>query len=234
MTKQQTGTAHDGVADVHALCVSRVPIFNHLPADQLAVIAGKASMRVYERGQFIHRSGEQSDQLFIIHKGQAKVYRLSDTGKEQLVRVLRSGDFIGELALFSEAQHDSYAEVTQTAQVCAINRQDVRNLLLQYPTISLHVLAEVTRRLGSSEKQAAVIATESINARIGQYLAELADREGSSSFHLPMSRKDLASYLGTTPETLSRRFTEFETAGWIEQSGQRRIKILDLDALLLV
>ena len=49
-----------------------------------------------------------------------------------------------------------------------------------------------------------------------------------------MSRKDLASYLGTTPETLSRRFGEFETAGWIQQNGQRQITILDLDALLLI
>src|SRR5699024_5047509 len=85
---------------LHSLCVSRVPIFNHLPDEELTVIAEKANMRVYERGQFIHRSGEVSDQLFIVHKGAVKVYRLSKSGKEQLVRFLQPGDFSGELSLF--------------------------------------------------------------------------------------------------------------------------------------
>lgn len=99
-----------------ALCVSRVPIFNHLPAEALAVIADKASMRTHERGQFIHRAGEPSDKLFIVHTGKVKVYRLSDTGKEQLVRILNPGDFAGELALFSNEAHDSYAETIGVCQ----------------------------------------------------------------------------------------------------------------------
>lgn len=219
---------------IPALCVSRVPIFNHLPAEALAVIADKASMRSHERGQFIHRAGEPSDKLFIVHKGKVKVYRLSDTGKEQLVRILNPGNFAGELALFSDDAHDSYAETIQASEICTIYQADVRALLLQYPEISLHVLAELSRRLGTSEKQAATIATTSINTRLAQYLADQAEQESSFTFNLPMSRRNLASFLGTTPETVSRRFGEFEDAGWITQSGQRKITILDLDALLLV
>ncbi|MFA7670027.1 MAG: Crp/Fnr family transcriptional regulator [Burkholderiaceae bacterium] len=219
---------------IPTLCVSRVPIFNHLPAEALAVIAAKASMRAYERGQFIHRAGEPSDKLFIVHKGKVKVYRLADTGKEQLVRILNPGDFAGELALFSDDADDSYAEAMQASEICTIYQADVRALLLQYPDISLHVLAELSRRLGTSEKQAATIATTSINTRLAQYLADQAEQESSFTFNLPMSRKNLASFLGTTPETVSRRFGEFEDAGWIRQSGQRKITILDLDALLLV
>lgn len=219
---------------VPALCVSRVPIFNHLPADVLKIVADKAAMQTYERGQFIHRAGDASDKLFIVHKGKVKVYRLSDTGKEQLVRILKPGDFAGELALFSATAHDSFAEAMLGSEICAIYRTDVRALLLQYPDISLHILAELSRRLGTSEKQTTAIATESINARLAQYLAHQAEQANSPSFRLPMSRRYLASFLGTTPETVSRRLGEFEEAGWISQTGQREIAILDLDALLLV
>ena len=218
---------------IPSLCVSRVPIFNHLPGNALAVIAHKATMRVYERGQFIHHAGDPSDKLFIVHKGSVKVYRLSDTGKEQLVRILRPGDFAGELALFSDVDHDSYAEAMQSSEVCTIHRADVRELLLGYPDISFHILAELSRRLDTSEKQTTVIATASINSRLAQYLAEQAEQAKSASFTLPMSRRYLASYLGTTPETVSRRLGEFEEAGWIRQTGQRKITILNLDALLL-
>lgn len=110
----------------------------------------------------------------------------------------------------------------------------MHGLLLTYPDISLHMLIELSRRLGSSEKQTAAIATESINARLAQYLADQAEQENASRFSLPMSRRHLASFLGNTPETVSRRLGEFEDSGWIRQTGQRKIEILDLDALLLV
>src|SRR5690606_4388138 len=83
----------------------------------LSVIAGKATMRTYERGEFIHRAGDPSDKLFIVHKGTVKVYRLSDSGKEQLMRILNPGDFAGELALFSATAHDSYAERSEERRV---------------------------------------------------------------------------------------------------------------------
>lgn len=209
----------------HTLCVARVPIFNHLGPHELSAIAKTAHMRTYNRGQFIHKSGDTSDHLYIIHKGEVKIFRLSDTGKEQLVRILRPGDFIGELNLFASTKHDSYAQAKQRSEICTISRSDVQHLLLQYPTISLHVLAEVTKRLSHSEKQTAAITTESINDRIWQYLLDLSENAGSNTFELPMSRKNLASYLGTTPETLSRRFTEFENNGHINQTGQRKITI---------
>lgn len=216
---------------IPSLCVARVPIFNHLSPEALEVIAAKANMRTYERGQFVHRAGEPSDKLFIVHRGRIKVYRLSDTGKEQLVRILKPGDFAGELSLFSSVQHDSYAEAMQASEVCTIHRTDLQELLRTYPDISLHVLAELSRRLADSEKQTAAIATASINARLAQYLAGLAEQEASLSFSLPMSRRNLASFLGTTPETVSRRLGEFEDAGWIHQTGQRKITILDINAL---
>ncbi|WP_322996069.1 Crp/Fnr family transcriptional regulator [Castellaniella sp.] len=219
---------------IPALCVSRVPIFNHLPPDELAVIADKASMHSYESGQFIHRPGDPSNKIFIIHQGTIKVYRLADTGKKQLVRILSPGDFAGELSLFSATAHDSYAETMQASEICTIHRADVQELLLQYPGIGLHMLAELSRRLGSSEKQTAAITTVSINARLAQYLADQAERVNSAQFDLPMSRRHLASFLGTTPETISRRLGEFEDAGWILQTGQRQMTILDLDALLLL
>ncbi|WP_018575220.1 Crp/Fnr family transcriptional regulator [Oligella ureolytica] len=106
--------------------------------DELAIIADKAAMRVYERGEFVHRAGEPSDKLFIVHTGQVKVYRLSESGKEQLVRILRPGDFAGE-NLFSSAAQDSYAEVTQASEICTIYQADMQELLRQYPDISLHI-----------------------------------------------------------------------------------------------
>ena len=188
----------------------------------------------HPRGHTIYHAGDPSDGLYIVHKGRVKIYRLSETGKEQLVRILEPGDFTGELSLFTETVHDAYAEAMQPVELCVMSRDDFQKFLLKYPAISLKVLGEFSSRLAKTEKQAANIAMETIDTRIAMYLAEIADETMSKTVTLPMSRKDLASHLGTTPETVSRKLADFEDNGWIRPLNNRDIEIIDLDALLLV
>ena len=105
---------------------------------------------------------------------------------------------------------------------------------MKYPNISLKILNDFSNRLDQAEHQMTSFATEESETRIALYLAQLAEESRSTEVQLPMSRKNLASYLGTTPETISRKLAKFEDEGWIQQKDQREIETLDLDALLLV
>ena len=190
----------------------------------------------FKKGELIYRADETSDALYIVNRGQVKMYRLAESGKEQLVRILTPGDFTGELALFKQSVHEAYAEAIVDSQICQIHRDDLQQLLLRYPTISLKILTEFSHRLETSEKQTTSLATEKVDTRIALYLVECVtdNSMNEATIELPMSRKDLASYLGTTPETVSRKLTEFEEAGLIEQEGQRKLKLRDIDGLLFV
>ena len=160
-------------------------------------------------------------------------YRLAESGKEQLVRFLNPGDFTGELALFSESKHEAYAEAVKETQVCRMKRNDLQHFLLKYPAISLKLLQEFSNRLEKSERQTTYVSTEKVEARLALYLAELAKKDGDT-ITLPMSKKDLASYLGTTPETISRKMGSLEDHHLIKQLNHREIVILDLDGLLFL
>ncbi|MFT0546828.1 Crp/Fnr family transcriptional regulator [Allopusillimonas ginsengisoli] len=232
MTTLESACAAHHHAQEHQVCVSLVPIFNHLPHDQLVDIARMAKTRTFEKGEFIHRPGDQTNQLHIVHTGRIRIYRLSGSGKEQLLRILKPGSFTGELAIFSDARHATFAQAMERSDICALHRDDVQKLLVQHPSISLNLLSELARRLDQSEEQSKVIATESVDIRIAEYLSHLAEDAQSDEVLLPMTRKDLASYLGTTPETISRRLVEFENAGMIRQVGQRGIHIANLERIL--
>lgn len=216
------------------LCVSIVPIFNHLTAEEMNEIVKETTSITYKRGEMIYRAAERSKGLYIVHKGRVKIYRLSETGKEQLVRILEPGDFTGELALFSETELDAYAEAMKTTELCVMNRADFQQFLIKYPAIALKVLTEFSNRLQKTEKQAAHIAMETVETRLALYLADLVEEQSVFLVKLPMSQKDLASHLGTTPETISRTLRVFEQSGSIEQKKAGRIQIVDLDALLLI
>lgn len=99
------------------------------------------------------------------------------------------------------------------------------------PAISFKILAESSKRLKDAEKTIERLSSQDVEKRLSSYLLEQVEHETSSHIKLPMSKKDLASYLGTTQETLSRRLASFEEEGMIKQTGQRKIKILDLDVL---
>ncbi|WP_186579927.1 Crp/Fnr family transcriptional regulator [Aquibacillus kalidii] len=220
----------------HKSCISLVPIFNHLEVEQMDEIMKTVQAASFKKGEIIYQAEDPSDSLYIVNQGKIRIYRLSDSGKEQLVRILNPGDFTGEHALFSESMHESYAEAMVDTSVCVIRRLDLQDFLLKYPSISLKILEEFASRLKQSEKQTAQFATEKVETRIALFLAECYDQEKSSTgtFILPMSKKDLASYLGTTPETISRKLADLEEQGYIKRKTNKRIEVLNLDGLLLI
>lgn len=219
--------------NTHRSCISLVPIFNHLEPDQMDEIMSVTHPAHYKKGELLYRPGDASDTLYIIHSGLIRIYRLAESGKEQLVRFLNPGDFTGELALFSESKHEAYAEAVKDTQVCRMQRSDLQHFLLKYPAISLKLLQEFSNRLEKSEKQTTYVATEKVESRLALYLAELATKDGDT-ITLPMAKKDLASYLGTTPETISRKMGSLEDQHLIKQLNHREIIILDLDGLLFL
>lgn len=227
---------HHHTGKSHKSCVSLVPIFNHLEDEQLDEIMGATQSVSYKKNELIYHAGDESDSLYIINKGKVRIYRLAESGKEQLVRILNPGDFTGEMALFSESTHESYAEAMVNTKICLIKRSDLQEFLVKYPSVSLKVITEFSNRLEASEKQTTRFSTEKVETRIALYLAESLDQEGTGTIELTltMSKKDLASYLGTTPETISRKFNDLEERGYIKQITHKRIKIVDLDGLLLV
>lgn len=213
-------------------CIVRVPIFNHLEEDQMHEIMGSTHSISYKKGEMLYSAGDKSDSLSIVSKGKIRIYRLSESGKEQLVRILYPGDFTGELALFNESVHEAYAEAMENTDVCTMRRADLQKILMKYPSISLKILSEFSSRLEQSEKQTARFATERVETRIALFLTECIDPEkNSKEITLPMSKKDLASHLGTTPETISRKLAELEDGGIIRQKTNRKIEILDPEEL---
>lgn len=216
------------------LCVSIVPIFNHLQQEEMEEVVKTTRPIFLKKGELLYSAGEASDSLYIVHAGKVKVYRLTENGKEQLIRILKPGDFTGELALFKESIHGVFAEAMEGTEICSFQREDLQGYLQKYPNIALKILGEFANRLDQAESQMTSFATADVETRIALYLAKQVEENESLAYRLPMSRKDLASFLGTTPETVSRKLAKFEDEGWIEQEDQRGIHILDLEALLLI
>lgn len=219
------------------LCVSKVPIFNQLTNEELREISKLTFQRKFRKKEIILRAEERPDHLYIIHKGGVKIYRLTAAGKEQLVRVLKAGDFMGELSLFTREESPSFAETLEETEICMISRRDMHDLVVKYPSISLKILEEISTRLNQTEMLLEEVNVEDVERRVASYLVKLVQSRTShpsadmKKIVLPLSKQDLASLIGMSRETLSRKLSLFQQRGWIRQSGQRTITILNYKSL---
>ncbi|WP_153504998.1 Crp/Fnr family transcriptional regulator [Cumulibacter manganitolerans] len=231
MSKQPSAPSGAAAAHDHRFhCVSLVPIFATLSEDDRHRVAAVARTRYYDRQQRIFAPGDHPG-LHIVHRGQVKLYRLTDSGAEQLVRIVGPGDFLGETALLTTVEADDFAEAVQPSEVCSISRDDITALLERSPDVALDLLKAVAGRLHVAESQLSALSGLSVGERLARHLLEQSVAAGGGRFRLATTKKDLASYLGTTPETISRRLAAMRERGLIRLGPGRLVEILDAEGL---
>lgn len=207
-------------------CVSLVPLFADLSVDDRRRIAEVAVTRRYGRGEQVLRPGESSG-LRIVHSGRVRVDRIDESGAEQLLRILHSGDFLGETTVLTGRPVDSWAHALDASEVCVLGSEEIRAVLREHPDVALRMLSSLSARLEAAEQRLSAVTGASVARRLAHYLLELADQAGSTTFRLPLTKKDLASYLGTTPETLSRRLGALQDAGVVRLGARGLVEIRD-------
>lgn len=210
-------------------CITRVPIFSNLNHEEMMEVARITSEKTFEKGEMIYTAGDSGDKLYVIHQGKVKITRVSEAGKEQVIRVLGPGEFLGELSLFSPAPLTDHAEVLEKTIVCLIDGKNLRQLMSKYPTITWKVMEELGQRLANAENLIENISIHGVEKRLADILMSMANNKGEVV--LEMSKKDLASHMGMSQETLSRKLTIFQEMGYIELIGHRKINLLNFKAL---
>ena len=100
--------------------------------------------KVYKKGNILCSQGKKSDTVFIINEGKVKISKLTKEGKQQIVHIFTSGDFFGELSLFSSDElynFDAYA--ISNVKICTLTKQDMDRIIMSNPEISLKLLQNV-------------------------------------------------------------------------------------------
>lgn len=207
----------------HINCIEHVPIFGSLSHEEMLEVAQVASARSLEKGEMIYRAGDAGGTLFVLHTGRVKLFRLNISGREQVLQVVGSGEFIGELSLFSSLPLTDNAQALESSTMCVLQGARLKELMAKYPSIAFKVMDELSRRLEKVESRIETIILSSVTQRVAGALLELSG--GNQEALLPMTKGDLASQIGMSQETLSRKLTEFQEEGLIELKGQRIILI---------
>lgn len=218
-------------------CIDNIPIFVDLPFEIKDSIMDSSSHKVYKKGDIIFTPGDYFDYLFIVNKGRVKLSKISAMGKEQILKILEVGDFMGELSLFKNTVLTNSAEAIEKTEICIIKSDKIREIIMYRPEIALKFLEVYSERIQHSEDLIEQIGLRDVEQRIANYLIaeiekkNIKNKNNEYEINLPISKGVLSSMLGTTQETLSRKLSVLQDEGLIRLEGQRKIIITDIDSL---
>jgi CRP-like cAMP-binding protein len=198
----------------------------------LAALESVAAFVSCRRGQEVYRQTDATDRWYRIHSGLAKRYALLADGRQQILDFLLPGDLFG---FGARNQHQFTVEVVVDDTVLAsYPRREVEMLAERDPSVARLICAEAFEALSRSQARMLILGRTSAPQKVGAFLLEMAERLAGGrgeTVTLPMSRYDIADYLGLSVEAVSRSLTKLKGCGVISLTGTRCVRILDRDAL---
>jgi CRP/FNR family transcriptional regulator len=211
--------------------ISATPLFNGLPEDQLEAIQKIAIEKQINKGEIVVSEGDEGRGFFVIAEGRVKVFKVSAEGKEQILHIFGPGQPFGEVPVFAGQRFPANAQAIDKARVLFLPRSAIVDLITANPSLALNMLAEMSRKLRLFAVQIENLSLKEMPARLASYLIHLADEQGQEEvITLKISKGQLASILGTIPETLSRIFAKLSGNELIRVEG-KKITLLNRDGL---
>ena len=186
--------------------------------------------RPVERGERLFRFGQALSSVYVAREGAFKTITVSESGEEQVVGFHLPGELVGLDAL-GTGKHRCEAIALTTAHVCEIPFQELASVAAQLPSLQQQLLRVIGQSASRDQDHKEMLVRRQANERIALFLHGLSERlrrigDSGIQIKLPMSREDIARFLGLAFETVSRGFTRLQEDGVIRVLG-RRVEILD-------
>lgn len=209
-----------------------IPLFAKLPETALSMLNRILVEKEFARGENIFTEGSNSTGFYVVLKGRVKVYKLSTEGKEQILHIVNSKELLGAVSAFAGGPYPAHADTMEKTRAIFFPRQEFMSLIQKEPSVVMSMMANLAFRLQHFTRMIEDLSLKEVPGRLAAHLLYLCEQTGcGESVEIDISKGQLASLLGTIPETLSRILKKMTEKGLIVVSG-RKIRLLKKKELL--
>lgn len=210
--------------------VKSVLLFEGLPDEKLAKLANISMVKTYAKGETIFVADVQANGFYSATSGRVKIFRTSLSGKEHILHVFGPGQPFGEVPVFEGSTFPASAQALEPSELLFFPRQDFKNTIKEDPDMAMKMMAMLSQRLRILVNKIDDLSLKEAPSRVAAYLLLLRSSQDSDTFKLDLPKGQIAFYLGTIQETLSRIFKRFTEQKIIKIQG-KSITILDMAQL---
>jgi CRP-like cAMP-binding protein len=214
------------MVDVSLLSATR--LFESMPTEAVAAVAGKAETRRLRRRDIVFEEGDEAHELFVVEQGRIAMANKSPDGRESVVALMEAGDVFGEFPLFDGLGRSAEARALEDSVVVAVQYADVRRVFDDDPTLLWPVVELLAARLRATDEALADSVFLDVPGRTAKRLLELAG--DGDEFQLPVTQEELAAMVGASRERVNKAISAFVRLGWLDQR-ERRYRIVDREQL---
>ncbi len=231
MKSTKGGKVEPGVAGAGLPDLSLIPLFEGLPSENYADLRRILVAETFMRGEVIFSDGDEGRGFYVVHTGRIKIFKLSPDGKEQILHILGPGEPFGEAVVFAGQSFPAHAQAMTKSGVFFFPRLAFVDLIRKNPALALNMLGSLSRRLRKFALLIEDLSLKEVPGRLAAYLLYLSDSaQQAPVVRLEIPKSQLASLLGTIPETLSRILAKMNKQGFVSSRGAM-IQILDRHGL---
>ena len=195
-----------------------------LNKDELIRISDCKTSYTVKKGETIFDEGDSLNGIYCIKDGVCKLSKLSDNGKDQIVKLVKKGELLGQRSLISEESTNLSAVAIEDMQVCFIPKQEILQFFNENNQFSLNMMKSVCGDLKDADDNMVNLAQKTVKQRLAEILLKLETDFGSNedgSLKLQLSRDEIAGMIGTATESCIRLLSEFNKEGWISLQGKK-------------
>ena len=196
-------------------------IFRELTNEQFNEFIGKGVLKTLTPKHILFHQGDSANMCYFIKQGRLKLTQVNEDGKEIIFRYAGFQELIAAITVIKESKYPVTAEVIEKSEVIGWDKPTFTSLLEKFPRVAIKILTIVIERLDDIQSRYMELCTEQVEQRIARTLLRFIRTTGTKTsegicIDTPLTRQDLAEYMGTTLFSVSRTLSNWEKNGWIK------------------
>ena len=213
----------------------KTPLFAGLTEAEMRALTSRVNRRSLKKGEQLFAEGDPCAGLFLVATGKIRIFKLSASGREQVLAMEGPGSSFAELPVFDGGAYPASAAAWEDSEILFISRKDFHNFCREHPDVALKVIAVVGSRLRRLVGIIEELSFTTVRQRLISLILQLAESEGMRSkegiqLELKKSHQDFAAELGTVRELVSRNLGRLQAEGFLTVQG-RKLVIRDIAEL---
>ena len=204
-----------------------------LNKEQLLQMANCKTSYTIKKGESIFHEGDTLNGVFCIKDGVCKLSKLSSNGKEQILKLVKSGELLGQRSMISDESANLSAVALEDMEVCFIPKSEMIGFFNENNQFSMNVMQNICSDLKDADDHMVNMAQKTVKQRLASMLLYLEDTFGinaDKTLKIQLSREELAGMIGTATESCIRLLSELNKNDYIEIIG-KKIAIKDKNKL---
>jgi CRP-like cAMP-binding protein len=215
-------------------CDFREIVFSTLDGDSILDLCDHKEERSYQKGEIINHEGEKITDFKYLKNGLVKLYRRSSAGEEQVITITRPFEFVSNMSIFSEDKYRYSVSALEDSVVCSVNLNFIRELFLKNGAFAMGLLTKISMINDKIINQTLDIRQKNLIGRVAFVLLYFTKEiYNSRVFDLPVSRKEIADYIGMSTANVIRTMSDFKRDGIIKVFG-KTIEVVDIEKLEII